>query len=162
MTSLLYKKQVVERERALSHLKIGKQEVAPQSWIKKTWVWGGYSDEKGHKNILRDVLLSNKLGAIWNLMTINNKETLMGNMHIHPNNNKMLKQLVSSELESHTESPFIILGNFNARHSGWEHNIKGGILADFISRHNLEIHNDGIKTFTHPVIVPHIIPALLI
>ena len=47
MTSLLYKKQVVERERALSHLKIGKQEVAPQSWIKKTWVWGGYSDEKG-------------------------------------------------------------------------------------------------------------------
>lgn len=47
----------------------------------------------------------------------------MGNIHIHPNNNKMLKQLVSSELESHTESPFIILGNFNARHSGWEHNI---------------------------------------
>ena len=77
----------------------------------------------------------------------------MGNIYIPPNNNKMLQQL-ESELEHHTENLLIILGDFNARHAAWDYNIKNTnrnreILADLISRHNLENHNDGINIFTH-------------
>ena len=47
----------------------------------------------------------------------------MGNIYIPPNNNKMFKQL-DSELEYYTEPRLIILGNFNAMHPAWDHNIK--------------------------------------
>ena len=103
------------------------------------------------KNVFRDDLLNNKLEPIWNLIT-NNRQTLMGNIHIHANNNKMLQKL-DSELEHHTETPLIILGDFNAKHPAWDHSIKkpnrnGEILADLI-RHNLEIYSDVINTFIH-------------
>ena len=74
------------------------------------------------KNVFRDDLLNNKLEAIWNLIT-NNRQTLMGNIHIRANNNKMLQKL-DSELEHHTETPLIILGDFNVRHPAWDHNKK--------------------------------------
>ena len=35
----------------------------------------------------------------------------------------MLQQL-DSELEHHTETPLIVLGDFNARHHAWDQNIK--------------------------------------
>ena len=43
----------------------------------------------------------------------------MGNIYIPPNDNKMLQQL-DSELEHHTETPFIILRDFSARHPAIE------------------------------------------
>ena len=73
--------------------------------------------------------------------------------YISHNDNKMLQQL-NSKLEHHTETPLItLLGDFNARHLAWDNmkknNRNGEILADLISRHNLEIHNDGKNTFIH-------------
>ena len=99
-------------------------------------------------------MLSNKLEVIWNLLTINNRQTLIWNIYVPPDNNKILQEL-DSELEHHTETPLIILGDSNARHPAWDHNAKtpnrnGEILTDLISKHNLEVHNDGINIFTHP------------
>ena len=69
----------------------------------------------------------------------------MGNIYIPPNDNKMLQQL-DSELEHHTETPFIILRDFSARHPAIEME-KFWLMS---SADNLEIHNGGINTFTHP------------
>ena len=75
----------------------------------------------------------------------------MGNIYIPPKT--IIKCFNNWTRTSHRNS-LIIFENFNARHPTWHHDIKDPLeiesLADLISRHNVEIHNDEINTFNHP------------
>ena len=87
--------------------------------------------------------------AIWNLVQVNAKQTLMGNVYIPPNDSDMLYKL-KLELEKHNDIPLLPLGDLNARHPIWDKDCKapnknGKVLED-MSRHNVQIQNNKNAT----------------
>lgn len=59
------------------------------------------------KNDIKSVFVNNiqpNLEAIWNLVEINGKQTLIGNAYIPPNDSEMLYKL-DLELENHNDIP---------------------------------------------------------
>ena len=93
------------------------------------------------KNAIKSVFANNiqsNLEAIWNLVEINGKQTLMGNVYIPPSDSEMLHKL-DLELEKHNDIPLLLLGDFNGRHPIWDKNCKapninGKILEDIMSQ----------------------------
>ena len=78
--------------------------------------------------------IQSNLEGIWNLVEINGKQTLMGNVYIPPSDSEMLHKL-DLELEKHNDIPLLLLGDFNGRHPIWDKNCKapngnGKILED--------------------------------
>ena len=59
---------------------------------------------------------------IWNQISIQTKDVLIGNIYITPGNENQL-QILDKELEKHQGKNIILLGDFNSRSNPWDKNI---------------------------------------
>ena len=108
------------------------------------------------KNDIKSAFVNNiqsNLETISNLIEINGKQALMGNVYIPPSDSEMLDKL-DLELGKYNDITLLLLGDFNARHPVWDKNCKapnknGKILEDIMSRQNVQIQNYQNLTYVH-------------
>ena len=104
------------------------------------------------KNVFRDDYTSKNLEMIWNQISIQNKDVLIGNIYITSGNENQL-QILDKELEKHQgKNIIILLGDFNSRSNTWDKNIQqsskmGQLLEDIINRHGFYIATELPYTF---------------
>ena len=96
--------------------------------------------------------IQSNLEAIWNLVEINGKQILMGNVYIPPDS-KMLHKF-ELEPEKCNDFPLLLLAEFNTRPPIWDKNCKAPkksdeISHDIMSRHNVQIQNDQNSRYIH-------------
>ena len=78
------------------------------------------------KNDIKSAFVNNiqsNLETISNLIEINGKHSLMGNVYISPSDSEMLDKL-DLELGKYNDIPLLLLGDFNARHPVWDKNVQ--------------------------------------
>ena len=94
------------------------------------------------KNDIKDVFFNNmqsNIEAIWNLVEITQKQTLMDNVYIPQSDSEMLFKFELA-LGKHYAIPLLQLGDFNAKYPIRNINCKASIiktLDDIMSRHNV-------------------------